>query len=202
MIVSLSEGLRLLNSGGVTAFPTETFFGLAADPFNCGAVSTVCDLKDRAVEAGIGLIVDTSETFFQAVEWESEEQDHQVRALIQNYWPGPLTLIVDVKQDFRSRLAKEIPGPGGGIAFRCSSCRTSREVAAGLGGYVTATSANPKGLPAVKTSEAVEEYFSEIAIIQAKEGDGAFLEEQGSTFLDVRSVPFKVIRQGPIQVAI
>ena len=79
-----------IRAGEVLGMPTDTFYGLAADPFNLRAVDRVYDIKSRSRHKPLSLLiadVDQAEELAQPL----PEEFH---ALARRFWPGPLTLIL------------------------------------------------------------------------------------------------------------
>jgi L-threonylcarbamoyladenylate synthase len=101
---------RVVGSGGVVLLPTETFYGLAADPRDARAVARIFRIKDRP--QGLPLPVLCSD-------WQQLESLCRVpeafRVRLSRSWPGPLTAVLPVRQPLaaagdRSSVAVRIPG--------------------------------------------------------------------------------------------
>src|SRR5215470_11667004 len=91
---SLSDGalrqiLSFLRAGCVIAFPTDTAYGLGADPFNEKAVRRIFEIKGRPENKPILLLVN-SVAMAESVAYVSKK----ARALAERFWPGPLTMIL------------------------------------------------------------------------------------------------------------
>ncbi|MGH9350779.1 MAG: L-threonylcarbamoyladenylate synthase, partial [Terriglobia bacterium] len=87
---TLECATRLIVSGKVVAFPTDTVYGLGADPFNLAAVSEVYRVKGRSFNRPLPLLVSSLD---QATELTSDPP-RLFFELAARYWPGPLTLVV------------------------------------------------------------------------------------------------------------
>src|SRR3984957_2449119 len=79
-----------IRSGEVLGMPTDTFYGLAADPFNLRAVDKVYDIKTRSRHKPLSLLIESVD---QAEEL-SKSLLEEFYALARKFWPGPLTIIV------------------------------------------------------------------------------------------------------------
>src|SRR6202030_3528371 len=79
-----------IRAGEVLGMPTDTFYGLAADPFNLRAVDRVYDIKSRSRHKPLSLLIADVDQAEQLAQPLPEE----FYALAQRFWPGPLTLIV------------------------------------------------------------------------------------------------------------
>ena len=193
---AVSEALERLRAGEVVAFPTETFFGLAADPSNERAVREVLALKDRGEGGGIPVILDRADRVDELIAEESSFARDRRLALQDRFWPGPLTLIFGLTLAAKGRLSAGILGPGETLAARVSSADLARELATGLGGIVSATSANLHGAPPPKTASRVREYFPDIFVVE--EDLASVSGEAPSTILDLTGDKVGVLREGAI----
>jgi L-threonylcarbamoyladenylate synthase len=137
---ALEEAAALILAGEVVAVPTDTLYGLAADPYSVDAIARVFAAKGRAAERALALIAaDVAQ-----VEAHLGPLPAEARRLAAAFWPGPLTLLVP-------RTAAMPEAVTGGLA-RVGVRVPAHEVARGLcrasGRPLTATSANPSGAPA------------------------------------------------------
>src|SRR5438552_16622186 len=90
---SIAEAARLILAGEPVAVPTETVYGLAADATNAEAVARIYEAKGRP--SFNPLIVHV----FDFTEAERiGEFDEAARALAAQHWPGPLTLVVPLRE--------------------------------------------------------------------------------------------------------
>src|SRR5207247_449091 len=92
---AVAEAARLLRSGGVLAFPTETVYGLGADAFNPTAVARVFEVKARpSFDPLIVHVADADEVVRVARGNGAAGVDSRVALLAERFWPGPLTLVL------------------------------------------------------------------------------------------------------------
>ena len=144
---------QALIAGHLVAFATETVYGLGADATNSEAVAKIFAAKGRPKDHP--LIVHVS-SFEAALQWADEVPDY-VGKLAENFWPGPMTLILR-----RSALATDdITGGQDTVGVRVPSHPVAQELLAAferLGGKgVVAPSANRFGKVSPTTSEAVRQ---------------------------------------------
>ena len=88
--VAIAAAARLLEQGGLVAFPTETVYGLGADAENPAAVGQIYLAKGRP--ANHPLIVHLAPE--ADIDYWSDAVDESARRLMAAFWPGPLTLIL------------------------------------------------------------------------------------------------------------
>ncbi len=181
------EIVSLLRSGGVIAFPTDTAYGLGADPFNNSAIERIFQIKGRPDAKPILLIVSSLEIAESVTEPAEVFYD-----LARHFWPGPLTIIL--------RAAKSIPPtvtagtPTVGVRWPIAEFAT--KLVKHLGTPITATSANRSGLPAAVTAEEVRVQLNDG--LDALVDGGQLPSRRGSTIVDLTAGSPVLLREGPI----
>jgi len=187
-------GLRaaadVLRAGGAVAFPTETFYGLAAAALDPAAVKRIFALKGRPDSKPLLVLVD-SVAMAEAV----ADVGEPARALMRRYWPGALTLVLPA----RAIVPSDVTAGTGTLGVRVSSHPIAHGLVRALGEPVTAPSANPTGLEPPTTAGAVAAYFPEGLDLVLDGGPTA--GGAPSTVLDLTVDPPKIIRQGAVVVA-
>ena len=181
-----------LKAGEIIAFPTETFFGLGVDPSNEVAVDKLLKIKQRHLNEGISLIVSSSEVI-NALPIKEQFREKRI-ALQDRFWPGALTLIIDLEQS-NLPFSKKLLAADGSIAIRISSSEVATKLSSAIGGFITATSANPHSQAPAKNSIEAAKYFPDIFVL-----DGKTDSLEPSTIVDTRTIPFSVLRQGAISL--
>ena len=178
----------VISRGQVVGIPTDTFYGLAADPFNLAAVELVYRIKGRPEQKALPVLVCSVE---QAVTLVRELPDSFLK-LAQKFWPGPLTLAVDAV----SRVPLKVTGNTGRIALRWSASKVACAIIETHGGPVTGTSANISGFPACSSGEQLVKQMAERLplILDAGETKAAL----ASTIVDLRGDDWQILREGVI----
>jgi len=186
-------GLRaaadVLRAGGAVAFPTETFYGLAAAALDPASVKRIFALKGRPDSRPLLVLVDSvamAETVAHVAD--------PARALMDRYWPGALTLVLPA----RTIVPSDVTAGTGTLGVRISSHPVAHGLVRMLGEPVTAPSANPSGLEPPTTAAAVVAYFAgglDLVLDGGPTAGGA-----PSTVLDMTVEPPKIIRQGAVVV--
>ena len=142
----IAQAVEALRSGAVVAFPTDTLYGLAADPRRDDAVGRLFALKGRRPDAAVPLVASSLEQARTAGEFGP----HELR-LARAFWPGPLSIVVPADPS----IARAALGGGVTVAIRVPAHATARELASAFGFPLTATSANASGEPAAETADDV-----------------------------------------------
>ena len=178
---------RAVASGGVIAFRTDTFYGLGADPFDASAVAAVNELKGREGKPILVLVSDAAEAS-RLIARTSRAFD----ALAARHWPGALTLVAEA----RAGLPELLTAGTGTIGVRLPADEHARSVVRASGGALTATSANPAGLPAARNAAEAARYFPRgLALVV---DGGPSLTELPSTVLDVTGERPRLVREGVV----
>lgn len=179
-----------IKAGHVLGMPTDTFYGLAADPFNLRAVDRVYDIKSRSRHKPLSLLIESVD---QAEELARPLPEGFYK-LARKFWPGPLTIIVQAA----SRLPLKVTANTGNVALRVPSATIPIAVIRTAGIPITATSANLSGAVECTTAEQVRDQLQErISIIV---DGGTSPRDIASTIVDLSSDngDWRVIREGAI----
>ncbi|QJA06135.1 threonylcarbamoyl-AMP synthase [Thermosulfurimonas marina] len=184
---ALSEALRVLSEGGLVGFPTETFYGLGADPFNPAAIERLYEVKRRRRDKPVLLLLGDREEVGRLV----EEIPPVAELLMEHFWPGPLTIVFRARTDIPPWLTAET----GTVALRVSSHPLARDLPRLFRGPVTGTSANLSEEPPARTAEEVAHYFPEIDLIL---DGGPCPGEKPSTLVSVVSERVELLRPGAV----
>ena len=145
---SLARAVACLQEGGIVAFPTETYYGLAADPFSEKALQALFHLKARDYRKPVLVLIHDDVQLGDI----AESIPDMYRPLMDRFWPGPLTLIFPGRKD----LLPLLTGGTGTIGVRISSNVVAMELCRRWGRPITATSANLSGLVPAISAEEVE----------------------------------------------
>ena len=179
-----------IRAGEVLGMPTDTFYGLAADPFNLRAVERVYEIKSRSRHKPLSLL---SEDVEQAEEL-AKPLPEEFHALAKKFWPGPLTIIVKAA----SRLPLKVTANTGNVALRVPNAQIPLAVVKAAQIPITATSANLSGATECVTAEAVRDQLGmRIPIIV---DGGTSPRDIASTIVDLtdEDARWKILREGAI----
>src|SRR5437879_5197546 len=165
-----------IRAGEVLGMPTDTFYGLAADPFNLRAVDRVYDIKSRSRHKPLSLLIESVD---QAEEL-ARPLPEEFHALARRFWPGPLTVIVRAA----SRLPLKVTANTGNVSLRIPNAPIPLEVVKAAGIPITATSANLSGAAECTTAVAVRDQLQNRLSIIVDGGSSA------------REIPSTIIETG------
>jgi L-threonylcarbamoyladenylate synthase len=181
----LRSAVDAIRSGRVVAFPTDTLYGLAANPYDTSAVAAIFALKGRGgdqplplVAADIGQVADVADIHPVAMR------------LARAFWPGPLTLIVRSTATF----AAGVGSAEGLIGIRVPDSDIGRALARSVGHPLTATSANRSGDPPTADPDAVATNLPGVAALV---DGGTCRGGLPSTIVDAGAKP-RLVREGAI----
>ena len=177
-----------LGRGGVIAYPTETFYGLAVSAFDLEGCRRVFEIKGRPRSRALPLILANASQLADVAVAPSA----LMQRLAEKFWPGPLTLVVEALPVVAA--ASE----DGTVALRISSLAVARALASAAG-PVTSTSANVSGSPPAMTAEEVEAGLGEL--IDVVLDGGATSGGRASTIVDITGSTPKLVREGRIGFA-
>jgi tRNA threonylcarbamoyl adenosine modification protein (Sua5/YciO/YrdC/YwlC family) len=184
----LEYATRLILSGKVVAFPTDTFYGLGADPFNLAAVSEIFRIKRRTAERPLPLLVDSID---QAVDL-ANDPPRLFFTLAQKFWPGPLTLVVPASR----QIPLKITANTGKVGLRWPKAPLAVALIAAAARPLTGTSANLSELPACSTAAEVDRQVgSSLPLIL----DGGTTQgDLASTVVDLVGERARILRPGGV----
>jgi L-threonylcarbamoyladenylate synthase len=186
----LEAAVTALRSGKLVVMPTDTVYGLAADAFDPAAVRRLLRAKGRGRDMPPPVLV-AAQTTLDAL---ATKVPDLARELVEELWPGPLTLICRQQPsltwdlgDTRSTVAVRMPDNDNALELLRRT------------GPLAVTSANRTGQPAASTVDEAEEMLGVTVAVYL---DGGPTEGgPASTILDVTTSPPRVLREGAIELA-
>lgn len=184
----IEEALAAILDGQVVGLPTDTVYGIGADPFNFEAVARLFALKGRPEHKPVGLLVATVEQAAEIGKMSSE-----AASLAERHWPGALTLVVTPKVVMADWVGDRQRRT---IGIRVPDHESARALLE-LSGPLAVTSANESGgKEAMSDREARDVFGRRVAVYIEGQAPGG----EASTVVDATGVGLTVIREGPVQV--
>jgi len=178
----------LIRRGGIVAIPTDTFYGIAADPFNLAAVEQIYRVKGRPETRALPILVNS---VAQGVSLSSDVP-YSFHKLAAKFWPGPLTLLVEAS----THIPRKITAGTGNVAVRWPKCAVVAALISEVGGPITGTSGNISGLPACASAlELLQQMGDRLPLIlDAGQTPGNL----ASTIVKLEGDDWAVMREGVI----
>ena len=184
-----SQAIELLQQGEVVAFPTETVYGLGAVATNERAVAKIFEAKGRPSDNPLIVHVGTIEEISRYV----TDIPEIARQCMEAFWPGPLTLVLEVKPN---TLASNVTAGLSTVGLRMPDHPVALALLQQLGEPVAAPSANKSGKPSpTKAQHVADDLNGIIPMVIDGGATGIGLE---STVLDMTLTPPVILRPGGV----
>jgi L-threonylcarbamoyladenylate synthase len=187
--INIEEVLKILDNNGIIIYPTETLYGIGAKYNSKRNLKKIFEIKKRPEEKSFPLIVN-----LKHLEMVAEFIPSVAQKLIEKFWPGPLTLLLQARKNLPEEITKD-----GKIAVRMPGESFALKLIQKSPFPITATSANISGFPPADSIETVIEYFKEAPIDLII--DGGKLPGIPSTIVDTTVEPPLVIRKGAVELS-
>ena len=179
---------ELIKRGQVVGVPTDTFYGLAADPFNLAAVEEIYRVKGRPENRALPILVssigqgailgrDLPPNFF---------------TLAKKFWPGALTLVVEAAHS----LPLKVTANKGRVALRWPNSKVACALIQQVGGPITGTSANISGFASCSNAQQLVEQMGERLPLILDSGDTG--GSVSSTIVNLTDHGWKIVREGRV----
>ena len=187
------DAVKVLKKGGIIVYPTETSYALGADVANSKAIKKIFDIKKRNLNKTLPTIAADLDMVNYCTAMNSQEKQ-----LAKKHWPGPLTLVLSVKNKFFSKpviLNKK-------IAIRVPDNRIARLLSHYLGGPIVSTSANKADNQSCYSVISVKK---SLGLSSAEKIDlaldvGYLIKRPPSTIVELKNNNINIIRQGKIKI--
>jgi L-threonylcarbamoyladenylate synthase len=178
-----------IQRGHLVVLPTDTVYGVAADAFDPAAVSSLLAAKGRGREMPPPVLVSAIST----IDALAVNIPSYARALVEEFWPGPLTLVCHQQ----ASLQWDLGDTRGTVAVRMPNHDIALEILERTG-PLAVSSANRTGMPAATDAEqAMEMLGEEVAVIV---DGGASPGGEASTIVDATGPQGRVLRRGALSL--
>jgi L-threonylcarbamoyladenylate synthase len=189
----LLTGMRLARTaiarGELVVMPTDTVYGVAADAFDADAVQRLLDAKGRGRQSPPPVLIPNLAT----LDALAAEVPAEVRALVDAFWPGGLTVIVPARESLQWDLGET----AGTVALRMPSNPVALALLAETG-PLAVSSANLTGKPAATTVDEARDMLADTVAVYLDGGVGG---TEGSTIIDATRIAtdgVRIVRHGAI----
>lgn len=185
---NLNEAAKMIAAGKLVAVPTETVYGLACSGLDAQAVEQVYEVKGRPEVKPLALMLHKG----AAVTKYCSAVSKQARVLMDKFWPGPLTIVLNSKD-----IVPDIVRAGGKtVALRCPDHPLTQALLKKAKLPFAAPSANPSGEKSPVTAQEVLGYFDGKISAVVDGGECGLGTE--STIIDMSCAPYKILRRGAL----
>ncbi len=156
---SVPSGISTLSAGGIVAYPTEAVWGLGCDPGKEMAVRRILAAKNRVEEKGLILVASDTDAITEFLQTLAQDILEKFQALsIEARKSGRATTWLFPNDGF---FPSWITGEHRTVAIRITDHPIAAKLAAGIGGLLVSTSANPAGKTPAKSLLEAEQYFGD-----------------------------------------
>jgi L-threonylcarbamoyladenylate synthase len=188
----LNTAVETLKTGGIIAYPTETFYGLGVRFDLEQSLKRLYKIKQRPKDKAMPLIIGEKRLLYSI----ASSINSTAESLIDGFWPGPLTLLVPANEN----ISEWLTAGTGKVAVRIPGESFALRLARHAGFPITSTSANISGLPPARNVATVMKYFSDDIdlIVDGGEVPGGL----PSTIIDTTENRMRIVREGAIGIGI
>lgn len=192
MHIDIQRAVEILRHGGIVVFPTDTAYGIGCRIDDDKAVARLFEMRKRPPTQATPVLVDTVKMAENYVEPIPQEV---IDKLIEPYWPGALTIVLQSRTDIVPSLVR---GGGDTIGVRIPNHKVARTLIRELGIPILGPSANFHGEKTPYSFEELDPKLLELVDYVVK---GDIPLKQASTVVDCTQEPWKVLRQGAITLS-
>lgn len=184
----LNQVSKILRTGGIAIFPTDTVWGMGCCAKSDQAIAKFYQIKQREASKPTAILVNSLQ-----MAQEYGELTVQALSLAEKHWPGALTIIVKAK----SSVPRAIAGENGTVGLRFPDFTVTQQLIAQLSCGLVTGSANFAGEPSPGEKEKLNpELLKKVDIVL----DGECGHQPPSTVADCSGGDFKVLRQGLVSL--
>ena len=182
----IEKSSKVLKDGGIIVFPTDTVYGIGCDPYNKNSVERIYQIKGRPKTKPFPILASSI-----GVVSEIAEIDRDSKKIANKFWPGPLTLILKLKDEklkeslnIKEKIAIRVPN---------NSCLLNLLESSK---FLIGTSANRSGEKPFTKSQSCFESLNDYDVFL----DGGDIEDKGeSTILEMDKGKAIIHRQGALK---
>jgi len=186
---AIAAASMAIQRGDLVVLPTDTVYGVAADAFDATAVADLLDAKGRGRDMPPPVLVSSPAT----LDALARDIPAFARALVDAFWPGPLTLVCRQQ----TSLMWDLGDNRGTVAVRMPDHDLAREILERTG-PLAVSSANLTGLPAATDAEQAEDMLGDRVAVVVDDGESPVGE--ASTIVDATSAQGRVLRHGALSL--
>ena len=184
----VEEAAEVIRRGGVVVFPTRCLYGLGADAMNPNAVERIIEIKQRPQDNPILVLIHSKKQLEMLV----EEIPPNADAVMEEFWPGKVTLVFEARDILPGLLTAQT----GKIGVRLPGHPVAAAILKQIKGPVTGTSANVSGRPGCSSLPDMNPQI--IGQVDLVLDAGTLQGGAGSTVVDITVEPPRILREGQV----
>lgn len=188
---NIGKAINVLKDGGIVIFPTDTAFGIGCRIDNEKAIKRLFEVRKRPPTQATPVLIYSLE---MAQEYLEPIPKDVIGELVKAYFPGALTIVLPCKVD---KVPKLVRGKGLTLGIRIPNHETARAIIRGVGIPILGPSANFHG---GKTPFRFEDLDKELVKLVDYVVCGECALKQQSTVIDCSEKPWRIIRQGAVEL--
>jgi len=188
----LTKAIEVLKDGGIVIFPTDTAYGIGCRIDDVGSIKKLFQIRERPKNKPLLVLVDSME---MAKNYLMPIPKKVLERIINKYWPGPLTIILQCDV---VKVPSLVRGGGNTLGVRFPNNSQLQELIKGVGVPIVAPSANFAGLKTPFRFEDLDPRLIKLADY-VFEGNVP-IDGKPSTIIDCTAEPWKVVRQGAVKI--
>lgn len=190
--LNIQDAINCIKSGGVGVFPTDTVFGIGCRMDNEESVKRVFDIKKRAYDNALLVLVDSVQ---MATSYVKIPQDVR-KKLVDVYWPGGLTIFFTCREN---KVPAVVNAGTSILAIRWPKQTMIERIIQSVGVPIIATSANISGEDTpYSLSEVSKNIIAQVDFVL----DGECTYKKESTIIDTTVKPWNIVRSGAVNIEI
>jgi L-threonylcarbamoyladenylate synthase len=187
------KAVDVLNSGGIIIFPTDTAFGIGCRIDRIDAIEKLFKIRKRPPTQAVPVLVNSLE---MAKNYATEISEETIKKLVNPYWPGALTIVVNAQI---SKVPQLVRGLTLTVGLRMPNHKEILQVIEKVGVPLLGPSANFHGEETpYNFRELNPELLNQVDFVL----EGKCSLNKTSTVIDVTQHPWKILRQGAINITI
>ncbi|MBI5122539.1 threonylcarbamoyl-AMP synthase [Candidatus Roizmanbacteria bacterium] len=187
------KAIKVLKQGGIVIFPTDTAFGIGCRIDDEKAIQKLFQIRKRPETQAAPVLVSDLQ---MAKDYLISIPDEVKEKLIDKYWPGALTIVLPCQKD---KVLNLVRGGGDNLGVRMPNNETALEIIKNVGVPIFGPSANFHGEPTPYKFEDLNPKLLKLVDYVVR---GECLVKQASTVIDCSVEPWKILRQGAVNVSI
>ena len=185
--VGIKKTSEIIEKGGIVIFPTDTVYGIGCNPYNIDSIKRIYEIKSREKIKSLPVLAYSVDIVKKIV-----VIDNFTEKIIQKYWPGPLTLILELKD----QKLKESLNLQNKIAIRIPDSKCTLKLLEKCG-LIVGTSANISGNTSYTNPD---DCMKNVKNYDVFLNGGTITSKGESTIIEIENEKIKIIREGALKV--